>query len=308
MPSKSKVVNRKIQFFRIDVGSDEAGEPLPFDPEPVLRHLKGLPFTIEGNYWNWGGGDLSLCSVGCCDAPQRLRFGTSRRSSLPQVEENGAVSPLAISNTAGLVEWTHVMFFPNNIMGAEFNYYGPRVPRLREYLREKGPPPCENIAFHQLLRDDALQKLRRLQDIQLFRLNIHASYAETIGQIDESLADAFDALRRVGEAEQVEVIMRPPPRSRKGRLSKRLIGIAENLLQRNDLRDNTNVFRVKGTDSEIGLSEPIDLLNDQLIAHRQVMREDSRTRAIDSKSAFTAIESAYEELREDLEKAAAVGY
>ena len=38
-----------------------------------------------------------------------------------------------------MVEVTHLVFFPDNVIGSEYNHFGPRISRLPLYLREKVP-------------------------------------------------------------------------------------------------------------------------------------------------------------------------
>ena len=56
--------------------------------------------------------------------------------------------------------------------------------------------------------------------------------------------------------------------------------------------------------NDTGKMDTIDLLKDQLIATRQILRVGERSRAVQADSAFQAIESAYVDLRESLRLAA----
>lgn len=52
--------------------------------------------------------------------------------------------------------------------------------------------------------------------------------------------------------------------------------------------------------------EEIDLLSDELVVKKQVVKQDARFRSVDKNSAYRAIEEAYQELKEQLETAAGV--
>ena len=147
-------VTRKIYFFRADAGSDDGGQPIPYDPTPALQRIQGLPFTqgADGNCWDGADESVTCCWVDSTEAPQRLRLGNVRRRYLPRVEEGGVLSDLQIPPSSGIAEEIHVVFFPNNIVGSEFNFYGPRISRLRRYLAAKTANVAVVPYFEPLLR------------------------------------------------------------------------------------------------------------------------------------------------------------
>jgi hypothetical protein len=302
MASRDRTVERKIYFYRIDVGIADDGAPVPFRAEAALQQIDSLDFTTEGRYLELRGGD-ALCSwVDRTQQPQRLRLATIRRTGLPHLEEAGELSPLEISERTGLYEPIHIVFFPGNIVATEFNFYGPRPSRLGAYLIAKAGAPA-TMTVDPLLRGDIADQLNRLQDIRVFDLKVRASYAETLAQLNEDIGRAFDAVARAGAAQEVQVILRPQPYSRNS-LSQRLLGFVRRLASDATVRENASRFHIRGFDEGTGRVEEIDVLRDQLIAKRRMVRLSDRTRAIDSTSAYGAIEEAYEELRPDLEAAA----
>src|SRR5205823_14209902 len=101
-----------------------------------------------------------------------LTIGGVRRSGLPWLEDAGNVLPLSIGDRQGLVEQTHMVFFDDGIIGAEFNFYGPRPKRLIGFLREKCPdvPPFQ---LDMLLNFDAAEQVKNLEDIRLIQLRVN---------------------------------------------------------------------------------------------------------------------------------------
>jgi len=295
-----RTINRKIYFYRANVGDGEDGRPFAFDPTPALAHIDSLPFDIEGRYYIAQDTSETVCIVKRNASPHRIILGSVRRSGLPQREEAGQFSPLGIPPTAGIVEPIHVVFFPDNIVGCEFNYHGPRIGRLRAYLATKGGDHCPNITFAALLRQDAANDLMRLNALKFFELKIHASFAEHVAQADDSLGSAFKSARDAGGAEIIHLVLRPEGRSRAARLADGLIQSARNLVNLPGIRDQAARFVVAGLDEETGERREIDLLSDQLIAKKKMMPSDPTSRAVAHESAFRAIEEAYDELREQL--------
>lgn len=304
MSSRDRTVERKIYFYRIDLGTENDGAPVSFRLGPALNILDGLPFTEQGRYLQLPGGNALSCWVDSTRSPQRMRLATIRRTGLPHLEEGGELSPLQISERTGLYEPIHIVFFPRNIVAAEFNFYGPRASQLGRYLIAKANAPA-TTTVDPLLRRDVTDQLRRLQDIRVFDLKVHASYTDTLSQLNDDLGSAFEAAARVGEAQEVQVVLQPQPYSRNS-LSQRLLGIVRRLANDSHLRENATRFHIRGFDEGTGRVEDIDVLRDHLIAKRHMVRLADRTRAIDPASAYASIQEAYEELRHDLESAASV--
>lgn len=313
MPRKPKgelpTLERKIHFYRADIGVDGGGRPLAFDPALALAAITRRPFTAgnEGRYLVGDDGNAICAWSGASGPLPSMRFCQIRRTGLPQLEQAGQVSDLNIATDAGLLEPVHVVFFRDNIVGADFNFYGPRLSRLGFYLRVKSGNVVPLATFHPLLRNDVAAQLDHLTELRLFDLKVKPAYIDTIRQADASLAEAFAANARVldGDSEDIEVILKPS-KSTWSQALRRLINPLRILARQQDLRENAGRFQVKGKSDETNRVEIIDLLHDQLIARKQVLRLGERSRAVDAGSAFQAIQLAHEELADDLRHAAGV--
>jgi hypothetical protein len=314
-------LERKIHFYRIDAGKDAGGYPVLFDPLPALAKIDTLPFSNEKGRYLVGIDGSALCAwVDHQRERPAMRFGQIRRAGLPQIEELGELSDLHLAENAGLVEPVHVVFFPDNIAGVDFNFYGPRVKRLGHYLRLKAGDPTPLAHFEPLLRLDVLNQLEQLQDVRLFDLKIRPSFVEVVERADQDLGSAFQAARNLGHTEQIEILLRPAKDDRttietspeggifssKISLGRRLVNIAKTLARRDDLRTETKKFVIEGKRQDTDRVEAIDLLRDHLICHKQIVRHGERSRALDPLSAYAAIESAYGEVKHELLVAASI--
>lgn len=145
--TQKKTVERTIQFYRADVGTDDGGKPLPFHPGPALDAISRLPCDdgSRSRYLIDGDGDALCAFSGPESFSQTLRFCRIRRDGLPLQEQRGIIRDLGIDADAGLVEPVHVVFFPDNIVGVEYNHFGPRLSRLGTYLREKFPDDVMSV-------------------------------------------------------------------------------------------------------------------------------------------------------------------
>ena len=295
-------VERSIHFYRADSGVDGRGHARQFNIGPALQHLESLSFSQR--YLDSGDGEYLCCWIERQAVPQRMLLGTIRRNALPQVERAGRLRPLGIPTSSGLVEQIHIVFFESNIVGAEFNFYGPRLPRLAGYLADRAPGISALDRFEPLLRQDVRDQLARLRNIRLFDIRLRRGYAGVLAQANRDLFAGLEALGTSASADEIEVILRTRPRSRLEVLAQGVLNVARSIAGRDDLRANVSRFQVRGFDPAVGRTELIDVLNDQLIATRSIIKQGARSRALNSGAAFAAIEGAYAELRPQLLNAA----
>ena len=306
-PKSPQEILRKIHFYRAVTRPDEDGSPTPFDPATALHHIEQLEFSREGRYLSIGDSTL-CCWVHRTDPPPRFRFGHIRRTGLPLVEKpDGHLDDLQIPDESGLVDLIHVVAFENNIIGADFNFYGPRAGRLGQYLSTKCREQCGPVSFEPLVRPDVVAALRRLGAIRLFRLKIRSSFVPNIAEASEDLASAFEAARRVGGAEEVDLVLAPKKHSRGGRLRDGLSHIAQRLAGDPDLQEAASIFKVGGLRADTGEPSEVDILRDHLVAEERIMRQTERGRSLHERSAYDAIIRAYTGLESELVRATSVG-
>jgi hypothetical protein len=147
---RSSTLKRKIHFYRaVVVSPRKPGVVTKFDTGAPRTRIAGLPFNDAGRYFQ--DGERILCAwIDRATARGQLRFAVIRRDGLPYAEQRGAQTALRLAATAGLVEQSHVVCFPNNIVGCEFNFYGPRLPALARYLTGRGGPKAQQVRFEPL--------------------------------------------------------------------------------------------------------------------------------------------------------------
>ena len=68
-----------------------------------------------------------------------IAFVRCRKDGLPMLAEQIDLQPFDLQAGQQLAEMTHVVFFDNHIVGAEYNHYGPRVTSLASYLSAIAP-------------------------------------------------------------------------------------------------------------------------------------------------------------------------
>jgi hypothetical protein len=304
---KMASTQRKILFYRINGGRDSGGKPLAIDLLPALKHIHALPFNEAGNYYSLGDGNALACWVDRLNRPFQFRLGQIRRSGLPGIENQGEIKPLSIPPNSGLAELTHCLVFESGIIGAEFNFYGPRPSRLAGYLSAKCGKLIPEFSCDPLLKRNIDEQLKQLTELKVFQLRIDPSYVSVVAKANESLGAAFEAAREAGEADVIEILLK-----RKGRrvtapgLTKTLIQTVRRLASHKDLQEHVDNFKIKGVNVQTEKLELIDVLSDELVAYKDIPRVSERSRQLQGSATYAAIEEAYRDLENDLLEAASI--
>lgn len=296
----AKTITRGIYFYRAVPVRTASGRPGPFEPAAAFRALSALKFEDGTRYQKLADGTELCCWPDHGQAPQCGRLARIRHDDFPQVEELGQLSPVPIPGNAGLAEQTHFVFFPNNVVGVEFNFFGPRPSRLASYFNEKTPAEM-SFVLEPLLRGDAAQQLGSLTDVRLLSIRAHVTGAAAIKELDEDIGSALDALARVKGTETIDLVLRP--RSRRQHLGKGLLAFVRKVLSSEDVRSYLVQLSLRGMSDLSGKIEDVDVLSDLMVSKKQVLRQDRHTRAVQAKSTYSAIREAYSEFEDLFETA-----
>jgi hypothetical protein len=302
----ANVAKRSIYFYRIDGGAGEDGVPINVDLHPALQKLGGLPFLpVEEGGRYLASGDADQCvwvdKVGeICE----IRFANIRRNALPLAEIGGELADLNLADEAGIYEVSHLCIFPDGIVGMEFNFYGPRPSRLAPYLRRTVGEDCPEFTLEALLRQDVADLLSRKRAVRKLDLSIRQPYIAVVAQANASLGSALRAAETASHADCIGVYLEPEPYQRRN-LDDGILDMLRRLVRRSDLRENVRTLKATVVDQE-ERTEEIDLLRDELISMKTILRQHGRTRVLLDDDAYAKIIDAHTERLDDLSVAASV--
>jgi hypothetical protein len=289
-------VERKIYFYEIDAGTKN-DEPADFDPAPILDHLNSQPFTLDGRYLDAGDGNVTFVLPKSTSYPQKLVYVLSRRTNLPELERAGAMSPLPIPTDGGLGEKIHCVFF-GRYAAADFNFYGPRATTISTYFALKAKGVGRRIKLGHLVRGEAVEDLRKLDGLTVAQFKFRESAMRLVERADASLAEAFRATLAVTGADELELILRMK-RGKSG-ITRYLSGDVfkgiRNLAKYSETYDEFDRLIATGVSKETAQRAEVDVLDDQLIVKRKMIKIHKRGRAVQSESAFEEIETAFQEV------------
>lgn len=296
-------VERKVYFYRarLERADGASGAP-PFNSRETCDAVSRLQFASGDRYLHFADGDSLAVWPKQTGTRSGLIIGSLRSSGLPELEQHGQFKKLQVGDTERIAEKTHVMFFENNIVGVEFNYYGPRVSRLSYYLRAKD---MAKVEFDPLLNRDVQDRLQHLQDVRILDLRLRRDGLDLLREGQESLPAALRGLSEKVDAPIIELILRQPPRSRKA-FGSAMLDFVKTLAGMPQTREAAGLFKVHGKHDRTNKVEVFDLLEDKFVSHRTVPKEGTKHRVINSDSMFSQIEAAYSELRSQLEQAVGI--
>jgi hypothetical protein len=292
-------LERRIHFYELRhwVAPSDGGNVLKLidDPTAPYTYIKGLPASYDSDPNRYmklsDGNELIMEIVDATETKVRGRFGSKRRTGLPQVEEAGAYTSLALAAQAGLAEIRHFIFYvPEGRLGIEVNGTAPTISRFGTYVGQMAPG-VDLVTTEMLLAGDAAALLKRVTRIAGASVTLPPENAEVLDQIDPHLGAGIRELNKVDEsARRVKVAFELVSQKKSETLD---LGLKEKLasfLSKKENREAVDDVTVRGYDEFFGFTRAIDLLDDKFVGIRKVVTLGADDRVVDSESVFKAIE------------------
>lgn len=161
------MATRKVLFYELRP-TRRSLKGWSFNATAFIAHLSSMP--AESRKIFQGGSDTGMLAVPIHDMPRpAMRFCRCRRVGLPLIEQSGVMQPDRIGPNESRAEVTHMVFFDNNIVGAEFSRDGLRPSRLEEYLRLIRPaslPANQKIRVAPLYEKATLDRLDSVKEVR----------------------------------------------------------------------------------------------------------------------------------------------
>ena len=266
----------------------------------ALRAIRQLPFEPGQRYMEDPSGGHALCLwIHRGTYPLRLRLADIRKEDLPLIDARGRLKPLTLAANEGIAESTHMVIFEPGVVGCEFNFHGPRIGRLPAYLGERGEDEAGNLYFEPMFSRDAVRLLRNLREIKVFDLKIPTALIPLVTQRDPPLGRALRAMAAASGASTVALTAGPEAYSRGEAISPRMLTLAVSLAQSGTFNEEASRFVVTGFGADGQINE-IDVLRGKLLSEERMVFQDEASRAVNTESAYSAIEEAYARVRESV--------
>lgn len=290
-------VERTIVFYRLRELGGQSPPGVDFG-ERVVQAVRGLDQAQNAHLQELAP-DRLVAGYGLHHKGfPTLKLGAVRRNDLPQIQSGSDIRDLEIAVDEGLMEISHFVFFPNGIVGAEYNHRGPRATAIPGYLRDRLEedvvPPVRSAV---LVNQETASLIRGMSSYSLIEIEITRGNLEIVRQANDQDGNLFDALDANADAlggESIHIVVGHAPRS-PSRLSPSRIPLIRRLAQREDLVRAASKFKIQGLDLESGHDIEVDLLKQHIIAKATVAKV-GRNRVVSTLDMLDAIVTAREEL------------
>lgn len=233
------------------------------------------------------------------DGKINLIMGTKRNVGLPQIEENGKRKPLKLSGSQGLFEPSHFSIFNNNVLGMEYNLYGPKTAAFKDYILKKADSLIDDVEITPIPRSDLDNLINSLGEVRLFDIAILPEFVEQIKKLDENLHAAFKQMKSFNHSRKIELVLKPSEESQSG--IERFLGNFKQHKKDEELTDSLEKLKVKARNAITERIEWFDLL-DSLVDSKKDIQKDGNSRSVDSNSMFGGIKDAFIENKSDITK------
>lgn len=231
----------------------------------------------------------------------RLKWGKTRKSGLPMIEGQGNFRPIQInaSQGEGINDLSHLTFFKGGVIGFEFNFYGPRVGSLAQYISEKAN--CE-IGFRPILNPDTAAKLARMTTVTKFELKVKSNDLAALDLGNKKFEDAVANLGEFSNCTDLTISMSVDSRKQDGLLQK-VKSFAQRIVDGDEAEETVKKVKLYGKDSLSTRIDEVDLLQEFLLSKQEVVLQNQHLRVVDSISAYNAIASGYSDLKQSIKRA-----
>ncbi len=297
-----ETITRQIYFFKVHAQNSTFGE--------ILDEVMALP--VEEKCSEQGDDRKTFCDLSKKKGVYSGKVCAWRSSDFPSVASTDELNiyPLHLNVKDGLVEITHFIYFPEyDVLAIEYNYQGPRNGSLADHINNKlnnvGRPADQArfVVFEPLYDRDTLQQLDRMAEIRLVSMMVSKKHIEAIADLDHNLYVGFKSAAKVGESQEVEIILRPVPNGRKPVFSKdSLTSIVDQIKsfgKKHHINEVFDSFKMNALDTRTAKYHEFDMLKDKCVSEVKTMKQNSG-RAVDSDDIFEKMTEAYIKNRDDL--------
>ena len=291
------LADRNIQFFQLVETKDRTATSIDTTP-----HLTSIAKKSYGKKrMELENGHMLSATVRSA-VSQEFSLDLIRSNDFPLIEHQGNFEEMNLPDGRNLAERTHVKIFENRIVVVAYNHYGPRISQLPRYLEDILKPTKINFHIEPILRTDIADQLKFISSFDSIDVSLHDSTVVTYQQKDKDLFKALHSTipNEAGVKIGVKVSLNSDAPDGYGAMIKSKVNA---VLSTPNFRERYKHLSTKGVSSKTEHVEEINLLKDQFMVSKKILKANAKTRALDVEDVYTSIAESYEELKSELEEA-----
>lgn len=309
-------VRKKVHFFGYTMNAGIGGHKTEVDPVSVFDAVNKLPLQKDngdnGRYLvdpSDQTRETLLLSSNVSEGKLYGQIAHVRRGARPSIEKKGTGKVRSIEELTaddGIVEVTHfVLYLEDKIIAVEYNHHGPRAKSIAYYLEAKARDLVDSVDLKYVTNRDFQTRLGQMDPngIRMLQIKIPVNRLEQVQNIDEDIFSAMKTVEKIGQSEEIEIMLRPKKRSRATiDVIGRLRSIGEKLRGVDAADTPQDVFsglRVNAVDLQSGRVKEFDLLEEHLVSVVHLVKENA-ARELDSGDMFNKMDFAYKQKRTEI--------
>lgn len=315
-------VNRNIKFYTVTLGKkykSDGQESIIYLTNKTdianavvagFKNIDNLPYNLDGRphetrYKRLSNNTDLMLKVDSIDEKREQiegRLVLCRRDAFPEIEKDGNLSSIDLEDGSGIAEITHfVFFYTKRIIGMEFNFLGSKSKGLGDYLIEKLHPYITFVEMQPVVTKEWCNLLMK-EELPLTMLSIRATKDAlySLEQLHQGMKSAIDAGLSFGDVEDVEIILRRKPHTKKTFASKFFNW--GHFFACRDARTKKipGINGCKLSFKDEKSYRTVNLIEEHLCVSADVELETGKSKTINPYSAYQAIEVAFEEYKVSL--------
>lgn len=300
MPKK---LNRKIYCFILQKDPSQLASEIATRmnalPWVLGQNEEGNPVPVPNSRYLHYDDEKLLCGwfEVKTDKSVEIRLSFSRHGGWPLHEVDGKLIPLNLKGQ--LAESTHMIWFPDGFLLAEYNHFGPRPTSLINYFHEK--LQIDTISLSAVLSASVLQEIERFS-----RINV-ARFSMTVKDLKKTktekgkvpLLDALEVNSTIDEEVVLDFSFKVERGNNNTGLRDKFVGFCRWLFTKPERLETIRVLTARGKKGEERVCM-INLLEDKIYFERRIVPISENSRNVSSKEMYKMIREVYEELKSRL--------
>lgn len=215
---------------------------------------------------------------------------------------NGTLSGFALKPDQESMEYSHMVIFPDGFVGLEYNPHGPRLSQLTDMLAERFPK-LGRLRFDPCFSKEIEARLKSIPKLNKLSVKVSDANFPMYAAFEPDLQKSVKRELSSSGADSITITYHAG-RKKDANLLNFGLDVFSKLKKMPDPEKAIKELGVKffGPRTDAVKRTLFNLLKDRIVAVKEIEIEKISEKRLSAESAFTAIRTAYDENKKELEK------